>query len=566
MLATKVFLVCCLACVLCSACAVRRDIVFRVKSEVLHEVDARLFGHFLERTSWDNEVGVEGALVPGTHCLRPDVLTLMKGMQIPVLRFPGGADVGHHDWRDLIDNASGRSGGRPRSPGHQGNEITNHFGYDEFLRTCETLGAAAILVVNFREALLEKRPLEEAAQRAASLVAYCNAPAGADLPQGMADWPAVRARNGRFLPYGVKIFQIGNETWLYLQELKKLLPGAWRDHYVDCLAAYIDAMRGVDPEIEIIVDGHDGDLSGIADCVRARLGSKISYMASHFYTPGPVEKATRDGREVPREEISDEEIWHAWVAVPDMDAGGRSVLDHGGILAARRHGHLVAATEWNWNGWWRRNPPRPMMDSWWARGVGAAGFLHALLRAGDVVCIGCQSLLVGSHWDITSIRVDPGGKTPAYLLPTGAITAFYAARHGGVLLRLDSENVPTFEQPYCFGGIGPRSRVAYVDALVTADETAVYFHAVNRHLHRPLKIVIDLRGLAGITGQAVHHLLQGSLENSPGSGMRIRQEALFFQGRRLEVVLPARSVSCIEFLRRAGAAGRRLPESATTGP
>ena len=122
-----------------------------------------------------------------------------------------------------------------------------------------------------------------------------------------------------------------------------------------------------------------------------------------------------------------------------------------------------------------------MMDSWWARGVGAAGFLHALLRAGDVVRIGCQSLLVGNHWDITSIRVDPGGQTPAFQLPTGAITAFYAARHGEVLLRLDSENVPTFEQPYRFGDIGPRSRVAYVDALVTAGERAVYFHAINRH-------------------------------------------------------------------------------------
>jgi len=561
----KTALVCCLACILCSACAARRDIVFRVKSEVLHEIDARLFGHFLERPSWGGEIGVEGALVPGTHRLQPDVLELMEGMKIPVLRFPGGADVGHIDWRDMIDNVPGRSGGRPRSTGHQGDEVTNGFGYDEFLRTCEILGAEAALVVNFREALLKKKPLEEAALSAASLVAYCNAPVGAGLPPGMADWPAVRARNGQSRPYGVQTFQIGNETWLYLKELKKLLPGTWRDHYVDCLASYVEAMRAVDPSIEIIVDGHDGDLSGIVDRVRIRLGNGISYLASHFYAPGPVEKATRDGREVPREEISDEEIWRAWVAVPDVDAEGRSVLDHGGILAARRHGHLVAATEWNWNGWWRRKPPRSMMDSWWAKGIGAAGFLHALMRAGDVVRIGCQSLLVGNLWEISSIRVDPGGETPAFLLPSGGITAFYAARHGRNLLRLESENVPTFEQPYRFGDIGPKSKVAYVDALVTADERAVYFHAVNRHLHRPLEITIDLGDLAGTTGRAVHHLLEGRLKNRPGSKVSVRQEAFFFHGRRLEVVLPPRSVSCIEFLRSrsAGAAGRRLPVSAT---
>ena len=137
------------------------DVVYRVRDEILHNIDPRLFGQFMERPSW-GEIGPEGALVPGTNRLQPDVYELLHRMGVPILRFPGGTDVDFLDWRDMISNVPGRGADRPVSIGHQGDRVTNNFGYDEFLRLCKNLKSEPIIVVTFREAFLGKKPLAEA--------------------------------------------------------------------------------------------------------------------------------------------------------------------------------------------------------------------------------------------------------------------------------------------------------------------------------------------------------------------------------------------------------------------
>ena len=528
------------------------DISFRVKKEVLHGINPRLFGQFMERPSW-GEIGVEGARVPGTRRLQPAVMKLLADMAIPVIRFPGGTDVDFMDWRDMVDNIPGRAAERPVSTGHRGHRVTNYFGYDEFLQFCEDVGAEALLVVNFRDALLKKKPLKEAAQHAAALVAYCNAPVGANLPEGMVDWPSLRARNGRTEPYKVKYFQIGNETWAFVRQLKELVPEAAPMFYAESLAVYIDAMRSVDPSIQIIVDGHDGDMSGIVEQVNGRLKDKIDYFATHFYTPWAITNVTRDGREVPAHEIPAGEIWNAWVAVTWFDANGQSILNHPGINAARRRGYKVAVTEWNWNGWWRRSGPGPALDSSFAKGLGAAGYLHAFMRSADVIELGCQSMLVGNAWGIDAVRADAEGKVPPFYMPTGQVTMLYSKHHGDALLALESRNVPAYEQPYRMGGIRPSQKVAVIDALATADEKRLYFHAINRCFETSLDVTIDVSAFDRLDGRAVHHLLEGRLNDTPGPDQtrqigRIRQGDILFDGKALKVTLPERSISCIEFI------------------
>ncbi len=78
------------------ACAKADDPLFVVHGQVLHQLDRRLFGHFLERASF-GEWGPESALVPGTRKLQPSVLQRMKEMRIPIIRFPGGTDVDYMD-------------------------------------------------------------------------------------------------------------------------------------------------------------------------------------------------------------------------------------------------------------------------------------------------------------------------------------------------------------------------------------------------------------------------------------------------------------------------------------
>jgi alpha-N-arabinofuranosidase len=530
------------------------DASFSIKKEVIHRIDPRIFGQFMERPSW-GEIGVEGGLVPGTRKLQPGVLKMLEEMEIPIIRFPGGTDVDFMDWRDMVDNVPGRAAPRPVSTGHKGHKVTNNFGYDEFLELCEHLGAEAIVVVNFRDGLLRKKSLKEAADHAAALVAYCNAPVGTNLPEGMYDWPSLRAKNGRVRPYKVKYFQIGNETWAFVKQLRKMESDAAPRFYAKCLAAYIDAMRSVDPSIEIIVDAQDGDMSGIVGQVRKQMGDKISYFATHFYSPWSITKVLKDGRQVPAHEIPAEEVWNAWMAVTRFDAQGRSVLNHPGIQAARRNGYKVAVTEWNWNGWWRLSGSQSALSSSYAKGVGAAGYLHAFMRAADVIEIGCQSMLVGNSWGIHAIWADAKGKTAPHYMPTGQMTMFYSNHHGNKLLALDSRNVPTYEQPYQMGGISPKRKIAYIDALATADETRIYFHAINRSFDKPRDVTIDVSAFGSVEGHAMHHVLQGRLNNEPGPNEprqigRTSQRPVHFDGKALRITLPHRSASCIEFKRK----------------
>ena len=47
------------------------------------------------------------------------------------------------------------------------------------------------------------------------------------------------------------------------------------------------------------------------------------------------------------------------------------------------------------------------------------------------------------------------------------------------------------------GGISPRDKVAYLDALATASEDTVFFHVINRHFSKDMEITVDVSALGG---------------------------------------------------------------------
>lgn len=525
------------------------EIRFKISNLTVHEIDPRIFGQFIERPSW-GEIGVEGALVPETSRLQPKVRELLEAMEVPVIRFPGGTDVDHMDWRDMVSNVPDRASERPISIGHQGHKVSNHFGYDEFLEFCEETKAEAIVVVNFRDGLLQRKPLNEAAAHAAALVAYCNAPLAANLPEDLSRWAALREKNGRTKPYGVRYFQIGNETWAFLNEAQELAPQGLPQYYVDCLKVYIDAMKAVDPQIEIIVDGHDGSLRGIAPLALKQLGARIDYFATHFYRPWAMREVFLAGQKVAIEELTAEDIWYAWVAISGFDEQGQSTYHSPGLKAARAAGYRVALTEWNWNGWWRDTASTPALNSRWAKGVGAAGFIHAMIRSGDVIDIACQSMLVGMGWGISAVHTDPKAVRDPVYLPTGQLTAFYSKHHGDRLVKVETVGVPTYEQPYRMGGIAPQEKIVLIDTVATANATNVYIHAINRSFDKAIEVTIDLVGFEAGDG-GIHHTMQGRLNDVPKEGQteQIGHETtrrIPGSAKPLKVTLLKRSVSCIE--------------------
>jgi len=515
----------------------------KVRNKVLHRIDARLFGQFMERASWGGEIGAETAVIPGTHELRPKAKQLLREMQVPIVRFPGGTDADYIDWRDMIDNVPGRTGGRPVTTGHTGKQVTNNFGYDEFLRLCEELEMESILVVNFRDGLLAEDGPQQAAKDAAKLAAYCNARTDADLPEDLAVWPRLRAANGHPEPYGVKYFQIGNETWAFSRKVS-------HEQYLKALQVYVDAVRSIDPTVHIIVDGQPKSL---AQQVHRRLGDRVTFFAVHHYQPWQIREIRRGDEQVDAGRLTEKDIWYAWVTVPRIDSAGRSCLQRSELAQARDLHYRVAMTEWNWNGWWGE-PLRGhvALDSLFARGIGAAGMLHAIMRQGDVVDLATQSMLIGDGWRIHAIWCDRNGKTPPFMVPSGQVTALYSKYHGSERLQIDVSNMPRYDQPYRMAGIGPAHRVAYLDLLATRDEDTLYLHAINRHFDQTLTTSIDLSALERQpSAKGILHILEGRLKNTPKASeptapARIREETFDITGDRFPLQLPCRTLTVVE--------------------
>jgi alpha-L-arabinofuranosidase len=221
---------------------------------------------------------------------------------------------------------------------------------------------------------------------------------------------------------------------------------------------------------------------------------------------------------------------------------------------ARKLGYRIVCTEWNWNGWaFDRIQPRPEIDPGAAKAIGAAGYLHGLMRAGEAVDLACQSNLIGCGWAIGCVQVDRQGKRPPHYSPTGQVTMFYALHHGDRLLPVQAAGGPTYAQPYQVGWTPGKAKVAFLDAVATADARTLYFHAINRHFSRAFDVKVDLGDAGGLEGRAVHHVMEGRLKEAPGPGeaaevMSVGRRPLELEGRTLSVTLPARSISCIEIL------------------
>jgi alpha-L-arabinofuranosidase len=532
------------------------DITITIHNDVHDTLDHRLFSHFLEKPSWGGEIGPEAALKPGTHTLQDGVTEIMGEMKIPILRFPGGTDVNIQDWTTMIDNAPGRNSEleRPLFVGSQGDTVTNSFGYDEMFQLAEELGSEVMLVINFGDAYFDRVELEEAVLHEAGLLAYANAEVGTNLPDGMPDWPAIREKNGRAQPYKVKYVQIANEPWVMDRDLVRMGPidQDLKDQYFKVLEAFLEGIREIDPDIKIIADGNSEELTLP---LRDKFGDQIDYLSYHIYKPWGINEVFHDDEEIPAETLSMKDIWKGWLAVPQFNSEGMSILDDDVYNMVKTTDYPIAVTEWNWNGWWGMEPEDEQpLESHFIQGIGAAGFIHAMMREGSRIPIGNQSMLVGNSWSITGIRVSPEMEFSPYPYPTGQITGFYSRHHGNEILNTTLENVPSYDQPYKLNHINPRDGISYLDVLATRSDESIYLHIINRYYDTDVEITVEVEELANSHATATHRIFEGNIDNSPCGEETLQMGCFRDVELNIErfphtIKLPKRTVSIIEIAR-----------------
>jgi len=531
----------------------RKQATLVISNEVLSPINKHLFGHFMEKCSWGGEVGGDLVINPRSGTFDSLILEQLSSMAIPNLRYPGGTDVDYYSWTELIDHAPGQTERKAyreyqKEPG--GEVVSdNRLGMNEFLELCEILEAEPILVLNIGQAFLKKQSIQEAKESAAALYAYCN------LPEDSGNtWAAYRRLNGREEPFRVKYFEIGNEYLGF--EGFNWKPDYDRgepvQHLYNCIKAVVDTLYAMDPEVRLIVDGPIPELN---ELLEAGLKEKISYLVSHTYVPWGISSISKwDSTEADLSSMTPKQVWNAWVATPAIDtASGLSVLPSDTYHNAPMNTAFpIAVSEWNWNGWLEGDPKNaglPQSDL--AKGVGAAGFLHAMMRRGDRLTLACQSMTVGQSWGITGIRVDPEYKQESVILPSFLVTGLYSRYHGDSLLHTRYRNIPSYEQAFRMNSIAPRKKVSTLDMLSTRTEKQLFIHVINRSFDEEIKLNIELEGLRvgktyqrhGVTGDKLAAISNKSLKQSA----EIVTSAFKQSGKSLVLNVPESSVSVFVF-------------------
>jgi len=173
--------------------------------------------------------------------MRADTLKLLKELNAPIYRWPGGNFVSGYNWRDGIGPMDKRP---PRkNPAWKGIEH-NDFGIDEFMVFCKEIKTEPLMVVNagFGDA-----------NSAAEEVRYIN----------------IKRK------YNVKWWGIGNEMYGHWQ-----LGHIPLEQYIHKHNMFAEAMRKVDPSIKLIAVGEVGPWS---EGMMKNCANNMDLISEHFY-------------------------------------------------------------------------------------------------------------------------------------------------------------------------------------------------------------------------------------------------------------------------------------------
>ncbi len=227
--------------------------------------DRRIFTQFAEHLG----TGIYGGLwvgdkskIPNVRGFRTDVVTALRGIGVPVVRWPGGCFADEYHWREGI----GPKAKRPTKINTHWGGVTepNSVGTHEFMELAGQLGAEAYIAGNVGNGT---------PQEMAEWVEYMTSPAGA-----LAD---ERAKNGHKAPWAVPYFGVGNELWG--------CGGNMRAEYAaDVTRRYATFIKApANTRVMKIASGANVDDYHWTETMARELVGKVDALSLHYYTiPG----------------------------------------------------------------------------------------------------------------------------------------------------------------------------------------------------------------------------------------------------------------------------------------
>lgn len=424
----------------------------------LAQVDPRIFGSFVEHLG---RCVYGGIYEPGHPCadrhgFRTDVLALVRELQTPMVRYPGGNFVSGYNWQDGV----GPKESRPRRIEAAWRSIeTNQFGTNEFMDWCASAGAEPMMAVNLGTGTPET---------AAQLVEYCNHPEGTH-------WSDLRIAHGWKKPHLIKTWCLGNE-----------MDGPWQichktaDEYGRIATEAAKLMRLVDPSIELVACGSSHPTMPTFvewdQTVLSHLYDHVEHISLHCYFNNFDDK--RD-KFLANSAVMERQI-QALVSVCDL-------------VKARKKGTKDIHLSFDeWNVWYHSREADQKVAPWSV----SPGLLEDVYTLEDALLVGCCLITLLRHADrikiaciaqlvnvIAPILTRDGG--PCYRQ-----TIFYpfrdASQHGRGTVLQGQLRSDTYEAE----GVGT---TPWLEAVAIAGNGELTLLAVNRHFTEPLSLKLDAR-------------------------------------------------------------------------
>lgn len=158
-------------------------------------VNRDIFGQFVEMLGDGVYDGIwvgKDSRIPNVRGIRSDVVSALRELHVPVVRWPGGCFGDRYNWRDGIGAS------RTSTVNNWGNVVEpNTFGTDEYMDFIDQIGAEAYVSINVGSGT---------PQSAANWLEYMTT----DQPSALGN---LRSINGHPDPYRIKYLGIGNESW-----------------------------------------------------------------------------------------------------------------------------------------------------------------------------------------------------------------------------------------------------------------------------------------------------------------------------------------------------------------
>lgn len=430
------------------------------KSYQIAKVDERIYGSFIEHMGRAVYGGIYEPGHPNAdeQGFRKDVIELVKELNVPIVRYPGGNMLSSYNWEDGI----GPKDSRPRRLELAWRTIeTNEIGTNEFADWAKKVNSEVMMAVN-----LGTRGIDAAR----NLLEYTN-------HSGGTYWSDLRKSHGYEAPHNIKTWCLGNE-----------MDGPWQvgqktaHEYGRLAKETAKAMRLVDPSIELVACGSSNSAMPTFPEYEAitldHTYDEVDYISLHQY-------------------YGNEENDPANYLAKNMDMDNfiKTVISTCDYIKAKHRSKKTMNLSFDeWNVWYHSKESDAKMEPWaiappqledhynFEDALLVGSMLITFLQHADRVKMACLAQLVNV---IAPIMTENNGRSWKQ-------TIFYPYMHTSIYGRGISLQ-PILESPKYDSK--DFTDVPYIDsaAVYNEEKDEVTIFMVNKHLEESITISCDVR-------------------------------------------------------------------------